>query len=382
MTVKVKTKPVNKIISSAEKAPIPRRVKPMLATLVDKPFDDPDWIFEVKWDGYRAIAIMNEKSVVLLSRNEKSFNEKFYPVYDALIKCNLRAVLDGEIVVINKTGHSDFGALQNWRSEADGELFYFIFDILWLDGYDLKPLSLMERRKILKTLKLSSNNLRISDGFEESGIGLFESVKKLGLEGIIAKNKWSTYHENDRTRDWLKIKSHRRQEVVIGGYTINDGSSKLFSSLLVGVFNKGKLIYTGKIGTGFNQKTQAELLKQFKPLISKTAPFQFIPDINKPSRFRPDPPNAKAVWLKPKLICEVSFTEMTSDGVMRHPSFEGMRSDKKPDSVVLEKESTVEKKQGRKKIRDQKQIIMAIPTGELKSLLNPSEETQVKKIKG
>ncbi len=126
----------------------------MLATLVDKPFDDPDWVFEVKWDGYRAIAIMNAKSVALQSRNDKSFNEKFYPVYEALVKCNLHAVLDGEIVVINKTGSSDFGALQNWRSEADGELFYYIFDILWLDGYDLKPLSLMERRKILKTLKL------------------------------------------------------------------------------------------------------------------------------------------------------------------------------------------------------------------------------------
>ena len=382
MDVKVKTKPVKKIISSAEKSPIPKRVKPMLATLVNKPFDDPDWIFEVKWDGYRAIAIMNAKSVALQSRNDKSFNEKFYPVYDALVKCNLHAVLDGEIVVINETGNSDFGALQNWRSEADGELFYYIFDILWLDGYDLKSLSLMDRRKILKTLKLPSNNLRISEGFEESGIRLFESVKKLGLEGIIAKNKWSTYHENNRTREWLKIKSYQRQEVVIGGYTINDGSSKLFSSLLVGVYKNGKLIYTGKIGTGFNEKTQKELLNQFRPLVAKSAPFQSIPDINKPSRFRPDPPNAKAIWLKPKLICEVSFTEMTSDGIMRHPSFEGMRSDKKPDTVVMEKEIPVDKIKGRKKSPDKINIVMATPTGELKSLLNPSEETQVKKIKG
>ena len=153
MVVKVKTRPVKKT-SSAEKSPMPKRVKPMLATLVNKPFDDPDWIFEVKWDGYRAVAIMKAKSVALQSRNDKSFNEKFYPIYEALVKCNLHAVLDGEIVVINKTGNSDFGALQNWRSEADGELFYYIFDILWLDGYDLKSLSLMERRKILKRLKL------------------------------------------------------------------------------------------------------------------------------------------------------------------------------------------------------------------------------------
>src|SRR5258705_11045239 len=162
MVVKVKTRPVKKIIPPAEKSPMPRRVKPMLTTLVNKPFDDPDWIFEVKWDGYRAIAIMNANSVELQSRNDKSFNEKFYPIYEALVKCNLHTILDGEIVVINKTGNSDFGALQNWRSEADGELFYYIFDILWHNGYDLTPLPLMERRKILKTLTFSSINLRIS----------------------------------------------------------------------------------------------------------------------------------------------------------------------------------------------------------------------------
>src|SRR5206468_3589680 len=191
------------------------------------------------------------------------------------------------------------------------------------------------------------------------------------------KNKFSTYHENERTRDWLKIKSHERQEVVIGGYTINEGSSKLFSSLLVGVFKEGKLIYTGKIGTGFNQKMQQELLKQFKPLIMKAAPFETVPDINKPSRFRPDPPKATAIWLKPKLICEVSFAEMTSDGVMRHPSFEGMRSDKNPDSVVLEKKIAKETVKTKNTIPDQSNIIMATPSGKLKSLLNPTEETQV-----
>lgn len=150
MALKLKSKPAGKIISRAEKSPIPRRVQPMLATLVNKPFDDPDWIFEVKWDGYRAVAIMNAKSVALQSRNDKSFNEKFYPVYESLVKCNLHAVLDGEIVVINKTGNSDFGALQNWRSEADGELFYYIFDILWLDGYNLKSLPSWKEGKFLR----------------------------------------------------------------------------------------------------------------------------------------------------------------------------------------------------------------------------------------
>src|SRR3954453_15758930 len=178
MVAKEKQTPVSKIISAANKSPIPRRIKPMLATLVDKPFDDPDWVFEVKWDGYRAVSILNGKSVALFSRNDKSFSEKFYPIQEALIKCNLRAVFDGEIVVINKTGNSDFGSLQNWRSEADGELFYYIFDILWMDGYNLETLPLTARMEVLKTLKFPSENLRISKGFEESGIQLFESVKK------------------------------------------------------------------------------------------------------------------------------------------------------------------------------------------------------------
>ena len=373
---------ISKIISTAPRLPILRQVKPMLATLTDKPFDDPDWIFEIKWDGYRAIAIMNGHSVSLQSRNDKSFNEKFYPVYDALIKWNQQTVLDGEIVVINKNGISDFGALQNWRSEADGELIYYIFDILWFAGHDLRGLPLKDRRKILKTLVPPSKIIRLSEGFEQSGIQVFETVKKMGLEGIIAKKLESRYHENDRTREWLKIKSHRRQEVIIGGYTLNEGSDKLFSSLLVGVYQKGKLVYTGKIGTGFNQKMQAELLKKFKPLITRSAPFSTTPDINKPSRFRPDPPGAKAVWLKPDLVCEVSFAEMTSDGLMRHPSYEGLRTDKKPVSVTLEKEIPEEKIRGRMNKTNQKITVMASNGNERKTLLNPSEETQVRKING
>jgi bifunctional non-homologous end joining protein LigD len=364
------------------KLPIPKRVKPMLATLVDKPFDDPDWIFEVKWDGYRAVAILNGSKVSLLSRNEKSFDEKFYPVYNALVKWNLHAVLDGEIVVLNENGISNFGALQNWRSESDGELVYYIFDIMWLDGYDLREIPLTDRKEILKSLIPPSEIIRLSEGFANEGIRFFESVKKLGLEGIIAKKKQSTYHENIRTREWLKIKSHKRQEVIIGGYTLNEGTGKLFSSLLVGVYEKEKLIYTGKIGTGFNRKMQEDLLKKFKPLVTKNAPFSIVPDINKPSRFRPDPPGAKAVWLKPKIICEVSFAEMTSDGVMRHPSYEGLRPDKNPSSVILEKELPEEKLRSRQKHSDQNNIVMATKEQVRKTLLNPSEETQVKKLNG
>src|SRR5687768_12889479 len=156
----------------------------------------------------------------------------------------------------------------------------------------------------------------------------------MGLEGIMAKRLSSTYIPGDRTRDWLKIKTQTRQEVVIGGFTKNEGSSKPFSSLLVGVFEGDKLVYTGKIGTGFTGKLQTEMMQRFKPLITKDSPFDMVPDINKPSRFRPNPPMAAATWLKPKLVCEVSFREMTDDGVMRHPSFQGMREDKNAKDVV------------------------------------------------
>jgi bifunctional non-homologous end joining protein LigD len=354
----------------------------MLTTLVDKPFDDKDWLFEVKWDGYRAIAIMNGKSVSLQSRNDKSFNEKFYPVYQALVKWNMHAVLDGEIVVVNEKGISNFGALQNWRSEADGELIFYLFDILWIDGHDLCELPLKDRRRILESMVPPADNIRISQGFEFSGIHLFDTVKKMGLEGIIAKKLDSAYHKNERSREWLKIKTQKRQEVIIGGYTLNEGSGKLFSSLLVGLFKNKKLVYTGKVGTGFNQKMQEGLVRQFKPYITKKVPFSSVPDINKPSRFRPNPPGAKAVWLKPKLVCEVSFTEMTSDGLMRHPSFEGMRPDKKTNDIVLEKEEPEEIIRAQDKKPIQKNILMA-PNGKTrKSLLNPSEETQVKNVNG
>lgn len=373
---------LQELIQASPRRPIPKKVRPMLATLTDKAFDDPGWIFEIKWDGYRATAILNGNMATLLSRNEKSFSEKFYPIRDALLRWNLHAVLDGEIVVINQNGVPNFGALQNWRSESDGELIFYLFDILWIDGHDLRGLTFIERRSILNHLKPPGESIRLSEGFEQFGKSIFESVKKAGLEGIIAKKKNSVYHENLRSPDWLKIKAHNRQEVVIGGYTLNEGTKKLFSSLLAGVYKNNDLIYTGKVGTGFNRQMQEDLLKKFKPLVIRKSPFKTLPDINKPSRFRPDPPGARAVWLKPRLICEVSYTEMTSDGLMRHPSFDGLRIDKQPKSVKFEKEVPAGWLTTVKKNPNQKQMIMPSNGKPGKTLLNPSEETQVKKING
>ncbi len=351
-------------------------IKPMLATLVDKPFDREGWTYEIKWDGYRALALMRKGGTELRSRNNKSFNEKFYPVYAALEKWNIQAVVDGEIVVVNDQGTANFSALQQWRSEADGELQYFVFDLLWYEGKDLTKLPLSARREQLKKLIPASGLIRLSQDFETSGEEMLRVAKEIGLEGIMAKKADSLYHSGERSKEWLKVKSSQRQEVVIGGYTKNEDSSKPFSALLVGVYDKGKLEYTGKVGTGFNLQQQRDMLQQFKPLLIKKSPFHTEPDVNKPSRFRPNPPKAKAFWIKPLVVAEVSFAEMTPDGVMRHPSFEGLREDKKATAVGLEKSVPA------KKIISPD--VGIIPPGESsrKTLLNPTDETQVRKVNG
>jgi bifunctional non-homologous end joining protein LigD len=353
----------------------------MLATLVDKPFDAENWLFEVKWDGYRAIAICNKKKVSLISRNNKSFNEKFYPITAALEKLNLHAVLDGEIIISNKEGISSFGDLQNWRSEADGELLYYVFDLLWYDGRQLYEVPLQQRRELLKEILPASPVIQLSQSFNAPGTSFYEVAKQMNLEGIIAKKAGSLYLPGVRTKDWLKIKIAQRQEVVIGGFTRNEGSRKLFSSLLVGVFENGQLHYTGKIGTGFTDKVQREMMQQFKSLAQKTCPFDVEPDYNKPSRFRPNPPKATATWLKPKLVCEVSFAEITSDGVMRHPSFEGMRIDKKASDVKAEKAKATPK-MVKESILHKEKIITRRKPGERKTLLNPGEKQQERNING
>jgi len=361
-------------------------VQPMLATLIDKPFDDQNWVYEVKWDGYRALAFMKNGKIELKSRNDKSFNEKFYPVYDTLKSIAINAILDGEIVVLEKNGTANFAALQNWRSEADGDLVYYVFDILWYDGKDLKGLSLLERKAILKEVMPQNDLILLSEHFDTSGVGFLNEAKKLGIEGIMAKRKESVYHIHERSADWLKIKANKRQEVVIGGFTKNEGSSKLFSSLLVGLYEGKKLIYTGKVGTGFSAKLQQELIAQFKPLVTKNSPFDDEPDINKSSRFRPRPPHAAVTWLHPNLVCEVSFTEMTGDGVMRHPSFVGMRNDKNAKKVILEEEQAVneiigkQSKEGDGMRKNSKEG--SSDKKNYKTMLNPKDKTQIQKVNG
>ena len=378
---KAKTTSEDEAKPVGKKTKFPIDITPMLATLVDKPFDAEGWVYEIKWDGYRAICYLNNRKVEICSRNNKSFNEKFYPVYNALQELNFNAVLDGEIIVAGEKGISNFNSLQNWRSEADGQLLLYVFDLLWYDGYSLLNLPLKERKEKLLTLPIGNDTIRISQAFASGGTDFFEAANKLQLEGIMAKKEDSLYTPGARSKEWLKIKVNKRHEVVIGGYTKNEDTSKLFSALLVGVFNNGKLQYTGKIGTGFNDKTQQAMMKAFKPLVRKANPFTSEPDVNKPSRFRPNPPRATVTWLKPELVCEVSYTEITSDGVMRHPSFEGMREDKKAADVHSEKmiatETAIEEEPS---VFHKHKMITPLKKANRKTLLNPTDETQVRSI--
>jgi len=364
-----------------KKSRLPKDLSPMLATLVDQPFDQKGWSYEIKWDGYRCLAFIDNEKVELRSRNNKSFNEKFYPVFEALQGFSVQAIMDGEVVVVDQKGRSNFGLLQNWRSEADGELRFYVFDLLWSEGQSLLKTPLAERKQKLEALLPKHSLVQLSAGLVTSGVKFFEKARKLGLEGIIAKRLDSLYYPGARSKDWLKIKITKRQEVVIGGYTRNEGTHKAFSSLLVGVFNKGRFIYMGKIGTGFSEKDQKEMLKLFKPLKLKKSPFMQEPEINQASRFRPDPPVASATWIKPVLVCEVAYTERTVDGLMRHPAFQGMRIDKEAKEVKEEIPRELRERVKNGNSIQMNKVMKKSTSGKVrKTLLNPSEETQEKTV--
>lgn len=304
----------------------PWNVKPMLCTLTTEPFTKDGWIFEVKWDGYRAIGSKYNSKTTLYSRANNDFASHYPAITKALDTLEHNVILDGEIVVTDKEGVPHFEWLQNWRREPQGELNYFVFDILWYDGHDIRDMPLVDRKKLLKTILPAKSPLHYSDHVEKEGEALFSSIKQRGLEGVVAKQAHSLYRENNRGEAWLKIKTHLRQEVVIGGFTEPRGSRKYIGSLLVGVYENGRLIYTGHSGGGIPDAQRKLLLEQLKRFKQKTSPFNEEPKSNAP-----------VTWVTPNLVCEMSFSEWTSEGYMRHPVYEGLRPDKKPTNVHREK---------------------------------------------
>lgn len=382
-TVKKSADNVETLLKKAPKSKFPEGLKPMLATLVDEPFDDPDWVYEVKWDGYRALGFVNKGNVEVSSRNSKSFNEKFYPIYETLKKWKDDIVVDGEIIVLNKNGISDFSALQGWRSEADGELVYYVFDVLWYNGKDLMSLPYTQRREILQAvLPAGYDCIRLSQVFNASGTEFFKAADKMNLEGIIAKKAGSGYLPDVRSKEWLKIKTQKRQEAVIAGYTHNEGSKKKFSALLMGVYEGSEFRYIGPVGTGFSDKLQTEVVEKLKPLVTDKCPFPVVPDFNKPSRFRPNPPKATVTWVKPEMVGEVTFRQMTRDNIMRHASFQGLREDKNAREVRLEFPDDTKAVIADDHLLAEQKMIEAPKAQSRKTLLNPKEQSQLRSING
>ena len=290
--------------------------------------------------------------------------------------------MDGEIVVLNNKGVPDFSGLQNWRSEADGQLAYYLFDILWYNGKDLTNIPLIERREILRSVVPQAGLIKLSENFEATGSEFFALADKMGLEGIMAKKADSLYIPDARSRYWLKIKTEKHQELIIGGYTKNEGTPKLFSALLLGWFINGEFHHVTPVGTGFTVKMQKEIVEKLKPLETPQCPFKHVPVFNKPSRFRPNPPKAQVTWVQPEVVCEISYREMTKDGSIRHPSFKGLREDKNAKDVVREAPVPVTEIVNDENKLVKKQVLAKPAEQERKTLLNPNEETQVKNLSG
>jgi bifunctional non-homologous end joining protein LigD len=323
----IKKKPdENEHIEKTPKVSMPEHISPMLGTLIKEPFDRDGWLFEIKWDGFRSLAYIKKKHVHIYSRNQKSFNSRFPQIVDELQKLNVDAILDGEIVILDKKGKPSFQLMQNYQTYHEGTLSYLVFDILYLNGHDLRRLPLLKRKDILKQLisSISFSLIRFCDHVETRGIAFFKQAKKLLLEGIMAKKADSIYVMK-RSNDWLKIKTHLRQEVVIGGFTQPRGTRKKFGALLVGIYKNNKLKYAGHVGGGFSEKLLSDVYNQLKTLVQDENPFN--------EKIKA---NASVTWIKPQLLCEVSFAEWTSEGIMRQPIFCGLRTDKQPKEVEKE----------------------------------------------
>lgn len=324
-----KAKPLKKTAKQAGKR-LPftaKDLKPMLATLTDAPFDDPDWLFEVKWDGYRVITRIENGTVTLFSRNGLEVTEKYPMLAEAAAQLPLDAILDGELVALDAAGRPSFALMQN-AAENAAALVYYAFDLLALGGEDLRALPLEERKAALKEIlpKQKKSVIRYSEHVLKNGIKYFQAAAKQDLEGVMAKRLDSRYVSGARSKDWLKVKTSKRQEVVIVGYTEPKGTRKFFGSLVLAVSDGGSWRYVGHAGTGFGTNMLKELYDRMQPLAHKTKPI--------PGKV---PVEDRITWLAPALVCEVKFTEWTEDEQMRHPVFVGLRSDKKPQEVTVEK---------------------------------------------
>jgi bifunctional non-homologous end joining protein LigD len=322
-----------KNLPGARKVAMPEFVPPQLATLVKEAPKGDEWLHELKFDGYRLLCHVNRGHVRLWTRNQNDWTDKFPNIVKALQTLKVQSViLDAEVVALDASGRSSFQMLQQAIHKTAGKgLVLEAFDLIYLDGFSLTRTPLVERKQVLSDLMAtvgSNRMLRYSDHVEGNGPKFLKHACELGIEGIVSKLANSIY-ESTRSHNWQKVKCLRRQEFVIAGYTLSEKGIP-FSSLILGFYDKGKLIYAGRAGTGFSTKQRIELRKMLDRIARPTKPFAEIPK---------DPGLRRAVWAEPKYVGEVAFTEWTDEGVIRHPSFQGLREDKKPSEVIREEPS-------------------------------------------
>jgi len=330
-----------KDLKGVAKRPMLTAITPMLASVTEKPFDNPDWVFEIKWDGYRAVAFLEDGSVRLMSRNHNDLTPRYPELKVLADRVQAKnAILDGEVVVLDENGRPSFSLMQQRTgigahgrqaaSNRDLPILYYAFDLLYLDGYDLRRVTLEERKRVLQEVLKPGEIVRFSDHYPgEQGVALFDVAKQKGLEGILAKKRHSCYEER-RSREWLKIKITQTVDCVIGGYTEPDGSRQYFGSLVLGLYKeKKKLIHVGQAGTGFDQVLLKQIFGVLKEIESESNPFT-------------GPVDAKRVhWVKPMRVAEVKFSEWThetSEGglKLRAPVFLGLREDKDPEECTFQ----------------------------------------------
>lgn len=319
-----------KKLPGARKAPLPEFIPPQLATLVKLPPQGDQWLHEVKFDGYRMICWLNRGKVRFWSRNHKDWTSKFPTLVKAVQSLPAQtAILDGEVVILDTRGRTSFQGLQKSLGRAQAAFIYQIFDVLYLDGYNLTRTPLRGRKTVLETLFESlpqQGQLRYSDHFEGDGVEFYKKACKFGIEGTISKLADSLY-ESTRNRNWLKAKCHLRQEFVVAGFTISEKALPGFGALILGIYDEKNLVYAGRVGTGFTLKQRTDLRKMLDPLVTTKMPFAVRPK---------DPRLRQVRWVTPKFVAEVEFTEWTADGSVRHPSFQGLREDKNPKEIVRE----------------------------------------------
>ena len=313
-----------KNLFTGRKVKMPGYFKPMMAKVTKNPFDKNGWIYEIKWDGYRVISFIEKNKVELMSRNLKNFNTRFPDLIPELKKIKLDAILDGEVVALNTDGKPNFQALQDNIMSEDVNLRYFVFDLIYYDGYELSNLPLIKRKEILSHVLPKSHLIKFCDHVEDEGIKFFSAVKKLGLEGAMAKDGQGKYLKNTRSSLWLKIKNFKSRDAVIIGYTKPLGGRSHFGSLVLAAYKSSQLYYIGHVGTGFNDKMLESLYKKFQNLIISEAPLKQVPKTN-----------GSTIWLRPTLVCEIKFNEMTKENIIRQPSFIRLRDDINPSEVKL-----------------------------------------------